>query len=182
MNTENYDEFGRARPSSTRRPYFEMYSFELESSKNSFYIALRDSGTCIGISRLRVYRYSCPAKQERLVLYTETPAPSSGSVDVSTTCVENSYLASETSTVQCHSNGTWGEYVPVCKCRLGYEDKVKYCSGKSVCYTGWLHIYWGTQGLNFHMSVFSLSVIQHVQLVNIVRRTTQPARTVLPIL
>ena len=132
MNTENYDEFGRARPSSTRRPYFETYSFELESSKNSFYIALRDAGTCIGISRLRVYRYSCPAKQERLVLYTETPAPSSGSVVVSTTCVENSYLASETSTVQCHSNGTWGKYVPVCKCRLGYEDKVKYCSGKSV--------------------------------------------------
>ena len=133
MNIDNYDEFGRARPSSTRRPYFDTYSFELGSSDTGFYVALRDKGTCVGISRLRVYRYICPARQVALVQYDEIPAPSSGSIEVPFTCVENSYLPeSAKRTVQCDSDGVWGDYVPVCKCRLGYEDRGKYCYGKSV--------------------------------------------------
>ena len=80
MNTENYDEFGRARPSSTTHPYF--YNFTLDPSDTGFYVAIRDVGTCVGISRLRVYHYICPSRQVGFVLYPETPAPVSGSVNV----------------------------------------------------------------------------------------------------
>ena len=131
MNTENYEQFGRARPSSTTREYFETYSFTLDPSENSFYVALQDTGTCVGISRLRVYRYICPSRQVGLVLYPETPAPEPGSVNVQFTCVDNAYIpVSEKDTVTCYHNGTWSTDIPVCECNAGYEDMGTHCGGK----------------------------------------------------
>ena len=115
MNTENYEQFGRARPSSTRRSYFETYSFTLDSSDTGFYVAIQDVGACVGISRLRVYHYICPSRKEGLVLYPETPAPVSGSVNVQFTCVDNAYIPeSDSNTVTCYHNRTWSNEVPVC--------------------------------------------------------------------
>ena len=135
MNTENYEQFGRARPSSTTQAYFETYSFTLDPSDTGFYVAIRDTGTCVEISRLRVYRHICPSHQEGLVLYPETPAPVSGSVNVQLTCVDNAYISeSESDVVTCNYDGTWGNDFPVCECNLGYaditENKVPNCVGK----------------------------------------------------
>ena len=135
MNTENYEQFGRARPSSTRRPYFEIYSFTLDTSDTGFYVAIQDTGTCVAISRLRVYHYNCQSYQVGIVLYPETPAPVSGSVNVQFTCVDNAYIPeSESDTVTCNHDGTWSTDFPVCECNLGYVDMTEYkvpeCVGK----------------------------------------------------
>ena len=130
MNTGNYEQFGRAGPSSTTRPYFENYNFTLYPSDTGFYVAIRDIGTCVVISRLRVYHYICPSRQEGLVLYPETPAPVSGSVNVQFTCVDNA--ESESDTVTCNHDGTWSTEVPVCECNVGYENMGTNCSGKSI--------------------------------------------------
>ena len=133
MNTENYYEFGRARPSSKTQAYFETYPFTLDPSDTGFYVAIQDTGTCVGISRLRVYHYICPSRQVGLVLYPETLAPESGSVNVQLTCVDNAYIPeSESDTVTCYHNGTWSTEVPVCECNVGYENMGTNCSGKSI--------------------------------------------------
>ena len=131
MNTNNYEQFGRARPSSTTRSYFETYPFTLDPSETGFYVAIRDKGTCVGISRLRVYRYNCPSRQVGLVLYPETPAPVSGSVNVNFSCVDNAYIPeSENGTVTCYHNGTWS--TAVCECNVGYKNTGTNCGGKSI--------------------------------------------------
>ena len=125
MNTENYEQFGRARPSRTSQAYLDKYNFTLDPSDTGFYVAIRDVGTCVGILRLRVYRYICPSRQEGLVLYPLTPAPVSGSVNINIKCVDNAVSGSPQ--VTCHSNGTWGPENPVCKCRPGYEERQGEC-------------------------------------------------------
>ena len=127
MNTEKYEQFGRARPRKNRLSYSETYPFTLDPSKTGFYVAIRDTGTCVRISRLRVYHYICPAHQEGLVLYHEAHTPLSDSVNVNFSCVDNA--ESDSDTVACYHNGTWG--VPVCKCNVGYENKMTTCDGKS---------------------------------------------------
>ena len=132
MNTENYKQFGRARPNSTTRPYTEIYPFTLDPSDTGFYVAIWDVGTCVGISRLRVYRHICPSRQVGLVLYPETPAPVSGSVNVQFNCADNAYIPeSESDTVTCYHNGTWSTDIPVCECNIGYENSGTNCGGKS---------------------------------------------------
>ena len=97
------------------------------------YVAIQDVGSCVGISRLRVYRYICPSRQVGLVLYPETPAPVSGSVNVQFTCVDNAYIPeSESDTVTCCHNGTWSTEVPVCEYNVGYENMGTDCGGKSI--------------------------------------------------
>ena len=132
MNTENYEQFGRAN-STTQTARFETHTFTLDPSDTGFYVALQDTGTCVGISRLRVYRYNCPSRQVGLVLYPETPAPVFGSVNVQFTCVDNAYIPeSESDTVTCYHNGTWSTEVPVCECNVGYENMGTNCNGKSI--------------------------------------------------
>ena len=121
MNIENYEQFGRAR-STTQTARFETHTFTLNTSETGFYVALQDTGTCVGISRLRVYRYNCPSRQVGLVLYHGTPAPVSGSVNVNSGSVSK--------TVACNHDGTWSTEVPVCECNLGYENTGTNCSGK----------------------------------------------------
>ena len=134
MNTNNYDQFGRAR-STTQSARFETHTFTLDPSETGFYVALQDTGTCVGISRLRVYRYNCPSRQVGLVLYPETPAPVSGSVTINVKCVDNA-VASGSTQVTCHSNGTWGPDTSQCECSLGFanitENMVPKCVGKSL--------------------------------------------------
>ena len=133
MNTENYEQFGRAN-ATTQSARFETYSFTLDPSETGFYVALQDTGTCVGISRLRVYRYTCPSRQVGLVLYPETPAPASGSVNVYFTCVDNASIPeSESDTVICNHNGMWSTHIPVCVVFLDMRIGLKiWCQSVSV--------------------------------------------------
>ena len=125
MNTDNYDQFGRAR-ARDQEAHFETHNFTLDPSDTGFYVALQDTGTCVGISRLRVYHYNCPSRQEGLILYPEAPAPAYGSVNINIKCVDNA-VVSNSPQVTCRSDGTWGPENPVCKCRPRYEERQGEC-------------------------------------------------------
>ena len=142
MNTDNYEQFGDARPGSTTQ-YHEVYPFTLDPSDTGFYVAIRDNGTCIAISRLRVYHYNCPSRQEGLVSYPDVPAPAYGSVSINVKCVDNAVLSGSPQ-VTCRSDGTWGPENPVCKCCRGYDERQGECVLRKLSRTavvGFLYVY-----------------------------------------
>ena len=129
MNTDNYVQFAHVRPANTICTFTETYSFTLQPNNTGFYFAIRDNGTCVGISRVRVYRNNCQSFQRGLVLYPDAPTPVNGSENITISCVPNAII-SGSAQVTCHSNGTWGHENPVCECHLGYEDRETECFSK----------------------------------------------------
>ena len=129
MNTQHYNSFAEVTPPD-QFTHTDLFHFTLEPSGTGFYIAIRDNGTCVGISRLRVYRNNCQSFQSGLVLYPDAPAPVSGSANISMKCVNNGVVLGSP-LVTCYSDGTWGPENPVCECRPGYEDRMTECISKS---------------------------------------------------
>ena len=129
MNTDNYVCFKVVKPADTIRTFTKTFTFTLQPNVTGFYFAIRDNGTCVGISRVKVYRNNCQSLQSGLVLYPDTPAPVNGSENITISCVPNAVISHSTQ-VTCHSNGTWGPENPVCQCRLGYEDRKTECFSK----------------------------------------------------
>ena len=120
MNHTNYVKFGRPQTSGTILTYTFFLNFTLPSSSTGFYIAAQDTGGCITLSRMRVYRANCRAQQIGLVLYPDAPGPAVSSVTVSFTCVENAVISGH-DTVTCLNNGSWSiANNPVCQCEPGY--------------------------------------------------------------
>ena len=127
MNTGNYTQIWEARPNNR---YIRItITFTLLPSQTGFYIGIQDTGTCVGISRIRVYRNNCKSIQSGLVLYPDAPAPVSDSVNINIQCVDNADV-SGSARVTCSSDGRWGPQNPVCRCRLGYEDRGTECVGR----------------------------------------------------
>ena len=131
MNAQNYENFAVPEGPVSLEPYTNTYNFPLPPSSTGFYIAVQDIGSCIALSRLRVYRNNCKSRQVGLVLYPDAPAPVTGSENIDIGCVENA-VVSGSPRVTCGSDGTWGSQSPVCQCRLGYEDRQTVCIGKSL--------------------------------------------------
>ena len=129
MNTANYVQLSNVTPADTIRRFTETFTFSLQPSDTGFYLAIRDNGTCVGISRVRVYRDNCQSFQRGLMLYPDAPAPVSGSENITISCVPNAVVSGSTQ-VTCHSNGTWGPENPVCECQPGYEDSGIECFRK----------------------------------------------------
>ena len=137
MNKTNYESFGTVSPAATGARYTETHHFTLNSNETSFYIAIEDTGTCVIISRLLVYRHNCKSMQIGLVKYPETAAPVSGSRNINITCVPNAGNVVNADVcgsppVPCDSDGEWGPQNPRCECRGGYEDRVTECRGKTI--------------------------------------------------
>ena len=121
MNTDNYPNNVTIRPERTSVSYTNTFSnLTLQPSQTGFYLAIFEHGNCIGISRVRVFRYNCPSRQIGLVVYPDVPAPVSGSVTINVSCVDNAEF-SGSNQVTCGSDGTWGPENPVCQCSPGYE-------------------------------------------------------------
>ena len=129
MNTDNYVRFKVVKPADTIRQFTKTFTFTLQSNFTGFYFAIRDNGTCVGISRVRVFRNNCQSRQSGLVRYPDAPAPVSGSDNINIRCVPNAKV-SGSAQVTCHSNGTWGPENPVCQCLVGYEDRGTECFSK----------------------------------------------------
>ena len=129
MNTDNYMQFAVVTPADTVRTFTETFTFTLQPNVTGFYFAIRDNGTCVGISRVRVFRNNCQSFQRGLVLYPDAPAPVNGSENITISCVPNA-VVSGSAQVTCHSNGTWGPENPVCECQPGYEDRETECVSK----------------------------------------------------
>ena len=74
----------------------------------------------------------CEAKSEGLVRYPTSLAPVSGSVTVTTQCVDNAQITdSSTLKVMCDSHGNWSGVVPHCYCIEGYHEVT--VSGVEIC-------------------------------------------------
>ena len=135
MNTQHYTEigalgrYGMLRRSATALPPTATLNFTLQPSQTGFYIAVKDNGTCFGISRIKVYRNNCKSFQRGLVLYPDAPAPVSDSVNINIQCVDNA-VVSGSAQVTCGSDGRWGPQNPVCRCRLGYDERGTECVGR----------------------------------------------------
>ena len=126
MNPTNYVKFAAPKPPvyCFGLPPTIILNFTLPSSSTGFYIAAQDTGGCITLSRMRVYRANCRAQQIGLILYPDAPAPVSGSARTDITCVENAEVVGSSS-VMCQSNGTWSsQNNPVCQCRPGYVNRL----------------------------------------------------------
>ena len=129
MNIHNYHKFAEPDIARSSVTYIKTYNFTLPPPSTGFYLAFQDTGSCIVVTRLRVYRNNCKSRQVGLVLYPDAPAPVSGSANIDISCVENAVLSGG-SRVTCASDGTWGSETPVCQCRLGYENIQSQCVGK----------------------------------------------------
>ena len=131
MNTQNYVKFAVPEGPVSSVTYTNTYNFTLSPSSTGFYIAVQDIGSCIALSRLRVYRNNCKSRQVGLVRYPDAPAPVNGSENITIGCVKNA-VVSGTPIVTCRSNGTWGSQNPVCQCECGYEPnrEATRCNGK----------------------------------------------------
>ena len=129
MNTDNYVRFKVVKPADTIRTFTKTFTFTLQSNFTGFYFAIRDNGTCVGISRVKVFRNNCQLRESGLVRYPDAPAPVSGSENINIRCVPNANV-SGSAQVTCHSNGTWGPENPVCQCLVGYEDREIECFSK----------------------------------------------------
>ena len=129
MNSSNYQKFGEPYAPTSIQSYNGIFNFTLSPSSTGFYIAARDTGSCIALSRLRVYRNNCKYREVGLVIYPDAPAPVSDPANIDISCVENA-VVSGSPRVTCSSDGTWGPENPVCQCRLGYEDRETECVGK----------------------------------------------------
>ena len=129
MNTDNYVQFKVVRPADTIRTFTKTFNFTLQPNVTGFYFAIRDNGTCVGISRVRVFRNNCQSFQRGLVLYPDAPAPVNGSENITISCVPNA-VVSGGAQVTCNSNGTWGPENPVCECQPRYSDGGTECFSK----------------------------------------------------
>ena len=126
MNRNNYGNNMTIEPERTSATFTDIYNFTLQPNEMGLYLAAHDYGTCVGISRLRVYRNNCQGLQTGLVVYPDAPAPVSGSANINVACVDNAVF-SGSDQVTCASDGTWGPENPVCQCSPGYEDRETEC-------------------------------------------------------
>ena len=135
MNRNRYTNNVTITPEDTSTPYTEIHNFTLQPSQTGLYVAIQDYGTCLGISRLRVYRNNCKGLQTGLITYPDAPAPSQSFQSIEIQCAENSIKVPGNDTVKCHSNGMWEADNPECVCVDGYEIEVDGMSCKRKIYT-----------------------------------------------
>ena len=68
-----------------------------------------------------------------LVDYPSTTAPETGTLTVTTQCVENAVESSPSLSVTCDSSGNWGNETPRCQCREGHtrvnQSGIEICLG-----------------------------------------------------
>ena len=121
MNTENYELLETIRPNGTTMTFHTVVTFMMQPGETGFYLALRDQGTCVEISRILVQRFNCAPFQDGLIIYPDSPAPVTGSAPVAVSCVSNGAVSSQSPHAQCGSNGQWVSQTPTCGCSPGYE-------------------------------------------------------------
>ena len=94
-------------------------SIAVPPSVRGLYLAIRDNRSCITVSQVKVFRHQCRQKQEGLVVFPETAAPTGDSMTVESHCMPNSRSISSMSMV-CDRDGNWAGSGR-CKCNPGYK-------------------------------------------------------------
>ena len=132
-NTSNYDTIRTltTQVSGSSTVITENFGFNTEES--GFYLAFRDPGTCMIISRLVVFYYACPSETIDLVVRPETIAPTIGSseqLSVSATCVSDSSPVGGDILLKCLERGIWIAPADRCQCDPGFIPTMSQCLGK----------------------------------------------------
>ena len=134
MNPANYQKFAEPRSTNTILSHTFIFNFTLPPSHTGFYIAAQETGSCITLSHLRVYRNNCKSRDIGLVKYPSAPAPVSGMAAVRFSCVANAEPIGA-DTVGCTSQGTWAEDIPQCGCLPGYQiNTTNSCESESLVF------------------------------------------------
>ncbi len=99
-------------------------NFGFNTDESGFYLAIRDRGTCILISRLTVFYNACPGETVNLVVRPETIAPMVGSgiqLSVNASCVDNSSPVGNDFWLKCLDSGDWVAAASSrCECNTGF--------------------------------------------------------------
>jgi hypothetical protein len=135
MNTDNYEQFSAPKAQTSPQTYNRTFVFDLPTSYNGFYLAAQDTGSCLAISRVRVYRFNCKARKTGLVLRPDTPANGTDTASVKFSCVPNGDIIGP-DTVNCTSKGEWLDETPVCGCKPGYEINMNTKDKCDICPKG----------------------------------------------
>ncbi len=106
-----------------------MENFGFNTDESGFYLAIRDPGTCVTISRLIVFYNVCPGETANLVVRPETIAPTVGSLNVNASCVDNSSPVGDDISRTCLESGNWVDDSTRCECNTGFVPSMdrEYC-------------------------------------------------------
>ena len=122
MNTSNYALIRtlttQVSESGTTTKATENFGFN--TNESGFYLAIRDTGTCILISRLIVFYNVCPGEPVNFVVRPETIAPTVGSLNVNASCVDNSSPVGDDFSLTCLESGNWVDDSTRCECDTGF--------------------------------------------------------------
>ncbi len=106
------------------------------TGESGFYLTLRETGTCITVSRILVFYNVCPEEVADLVMRPETIAPPNGlSLEVQARCVEGAEPENgEAARLTCLPGGNWSMVRGSgCRCQqeLQASQDGRACRGKS---------------------------------------------------
>ncbi|XP_072330430.1 ephrin type-B receptor 3-like isoform X4 [Scyliorhinus torazame] len=96
-------------------------------SKNGFYLAFQDLGSCMSLISLRVFYKKCPAVIANFAVFPETVtgAEPTSLVIAPGTCLNNAIELSVPLKLYCNGDGEWMVPVGACTCAPGYETAEK---------------------------------------------------------
>lgn len=94
-----------------------------------FYLAFRDTSSCVEISRVRVVDTVCDGVVNQLVQY---PPIASGGASVNGMCVDGAVEVSGSLTARCPFRGSYDFTSGSCQCMAGQERSGDECNGNSV--------------------------------------------------
>lgn len=134
VNPSNYKVLSRFAPAQSSGSI--TFTFDT-TGKNKVYIAIRENGTCLTISSLRVYTFCCKGQKFGLLDYPTANAPARGvgappSLATGVCCNGSSVddSGSTTTDVSCLNLGRWDTSKDcVCNPGLFYEEN----NGESTC-------------------------------------------------
>ena len=110
----------------------QTFSFRPNISEAVF--AVRSTGACGTIYKLKLYYYECEEMITNLVRFQQTPSPAAGFRAVTGNCLNNAFQTrnSKSLIALCHSNGSWAiDEKSSCACGKGYYlYKTIGCIGK----------------------------------------------------
>ncbi|XP_038061657.1 ephrin type-B receptor 2-like [Patiria miniata] len=107
---------------------------EFPTSANGFYLAFRDTGACMAITRVRVFYEVCAAKTESFAKFPETVTGADlvSLVAVDGICVTHAQQIGTLPIVaRCQKFGVWTAFQGMCGCSPGFEADGQSCRGKS---------------------------------------------------
>lgn len=111
----------------------EMLNFMRTTDRRGFYLAFRDTGTCVDIGRVTLYYRVAPGRSDTFLSCPDVPLPVAGSQTLSTlscTCINTTNGVGSLDR-SCDQNGVCNDD-QMCECDLGfgYNSTLGRCIGK----------------------------------------------------